>query len=100
MADALPRLLREAGVARPDVILSGATGVASLAEEEAQGLKAALPDTRIRATGDVIGHPIEAVPPFGAAIAAALCAEGRAREVAITSVGHRSGEGVIRVVAA
>lgn len=100
VADALPRLLREAGVSRPDLILSGATGVASLAEEEAQGLKAALPETRIRATGDVIGHPIEAVPSFGTAIAAALCAAGKAREVAITSVGHRSGEGVIRVVAA
>ncbi|MET0429726.1 MAG: beta-ketoacyl-ACP synthase, partial [Microvirga sp.] len=52
VAEALPRLLREAGVETPDVILSGATGVASLAAEEAQALKTALPDTRIRATGD------------------------------------------------
>jgi len=100
VAEALPRLLREAGVETPDVILSGATGVASLAAEEAQALRSALPGAPVRATGDVIGHPIEAVPPFGAAIAAALCAAGKAREVAITSVGHRSGEGVIRIVAA
>ena len=98
VAEALPRLIREAGVTRPDVLLSGATGVRSLAEEERTALAQALPDSEIRTTGDLIGHPIEAVPVFGAALAAALCAAGKARDVAITSVGHRSGEGVIRVI--
>jgi len=96
----LGRLVGEAGIAAPDVVLSGATGVADLADEEVAGVRAVLPDTRIRATGDIVGHPIEVAAPFGAALAAALCATGEAREVAVISVGHRRGEGVIRVLAA
>lgn len=94
----LTRLIGEAGIERPDVVLSGATGLADLAAEEIAGLDAALPGARIRATGDMIGHPMEVAAPFGAALAAALCAAGSAAEVAVTSVGHRRGEGVIRVV--
>ena len=94
----LTRLIAEAGIERPDVVLSGATGLSDLAAEEIAGIHAALPGAGIRATGDVIGHPIEVAAPFGTALAAALCAVGSAREVAVTSVGHRRGEGVIRVV--
>ena len=94
----LTRLIAEAGIERPDVVLSGATGLSDLAAEEIAGIQAALPGAGIRATGDVIGHPIEVAAPFGTALAAALCAFGSAREVAVTSVGHRRGEGVIRVV--
>ncbi|UMY18378.1 beta-ketoacyl-ACP synthase [Methylobacterium organophilum] len=96
----LGRLLGEAALGRPDLVLSGATGVADIAEEEVRAIRAALGETRIRATGDVVGHPIEVAAPFGTALAAALCAAGQASEVAITSVGHRRGEGVIRVVSA
>lgn len=96
----LVRLIGEAGVERPDVVLSGATGLTDLAAEEIAGIRAALPEAGIRATGDLIGHPLEVTAPFGAALATALCAVGSAREVAVTSVGHRRGEGVIRVVAA
>ena len=96
----LKRLIGEAGISeKPDLVLSGATGVADIAEEEAAALRNTLPGVPVRATGDIVGHPIEAVPPFGAALAAALCEAGQTREVAITSVGHRRGEGVIRVVA-
>ncbi|MFF8800152.1 MULTISPECIES: beta-ketoacyl-ACP synthase [unclassified Methylobacterium] len=96
----LARLIGEAGIERPDVVLSGATGLSDLAAEEVAGIRAALLETGIRATGDLIGHPLEVAAPFGAALAAAFCAAGSAREVAVTSVGHRRGEGVIRVVAA
>ncbi len=96
----LTRLIGEAGVARPDVVLSGATGLADLAAEELAGIRAAFPEADIRATGDLVGHPMEVAAPFGAALAAALCAAGSASEVAVTSVGHRRGEGVIRVLAA
>ena len=96
----LTRLIGEAGIERPDLVLSGATGLADLAAEEVAGIRAALPGAGIRATGDLVGHPMEVVAPFGAALAAALCAAGSAKEVAVTSVGHRRGEGVIRVLAA
>lgn len=95
----LRRLIGEAGISAPDLVLSGATGVADIAQEEARALREMMPGVTVRATGDIVGHPIEAVPPFGAALAAALCDAGQAREIAITSVGHRRGEGVIRVVA-
>ncbi|CAO4153410.1 beta-ketoacyl-ACP synthase [Methylorubrum aminovorans] len=94
----LTRLMGEAGIERPDVVLSGATGLSDLAAEEIAGIHAALPGVGIRATGDIAGHPMEVAAPFGAALASALCAVGSAREVAVTSVGHRRGEGVIRVV--
>ena len=96
----LTRLIGEAGIARPDVVLSGATGLADLTAEEIAGIQAALPGVGIRATGDIVGHPMEVAAPFGAALAVALCAVGSAKEVAVTSVGHRRGEGVIRVLAA
>ena len=100
VAESLTRLIGEACLERPDVVLSGATGLADLAAEEIAGIHAALPGAGIRATGDIVGHPMEVAAPFGAALAAALCAVGSAREVAVTSVGHRRGEGVIRVLAA
>ena len=98
MTKSVTHLIGEAGIAKPDVVLSGATGVADLADQEVEALCAALPNVKIRATGDMIGHAIEAVAPFGAALAAALCDAGAAKEVAISSVGHRFGEGVIRVI--
>jgi 3-oxoacyl-[acyl-carrier-protein] synthase II len=54
----------------------------------------------VTALGDLTGHTLETVAPFGAALAAGLVAEKGLREVAVTVVGHRRGEGVIRVTAA
>lgn len=96
----LRRLIDGAGFGKPDLVLTSATGVADLAEQERAALDATLPDAPVRATGDLVGHPIEAVAPFGAALAAALCDAGSAREVAVTCIGHRRGEGVMRVSAA
>ena len=102
VTDALLRLARLQSpcveVHANNLVVLDATGLADLAAEEIAGLHAALPGARIRATGDMIGHPMEVAAPFGAALAAALCAAGSAAEVAVTSVGHRRGEGVIRVV--
>jgi 3-oxoacyl-[acyl-carrier-protein] synthase II len=100
VAGSLESLWQQAGIASPDRILSGATGVAPIAAEERSALARLAPEAPVRALGDVVGHGLEVVAPFGAALAAALVAAGRAREVAVTAVGHRRGEGVLRVCAA
>ena len=100
VAGSLETLWRQARIAAPDRVLSGATGVAPITEEERGALGRLAPGIPIRALGAVIGHGLEVAAPFGAALAAALVAAGRAREVAVTAVGHRRGEGVLRVVRA
>jgi 3-oxoacyl-[acyl-carrier-protein] synthase II len=100
VAASLDGLWRQAGIAAPDCILSGATGVAPISAEERDALGRIAPKARLRALGDVIGHGLEVVAPFGAALAAALVAHAGAREVAVTAIGHRRGEGVIRLVPA
>ncbi|GJD49861.1 hypothetical protein OPKNFCMD_2596 [Methylobacterium crusticola] len=87
------------GLARPDAVISGATGCAGITAEEAESLGRLAPGAPVRALGDVTGHTLEAAAPFGAALAAALVAQGGAREVAVTVVGHRRGEGVLRITA-
>jgi 3-oxoacyl-[acyl-carrier-protein] synthase II len=87
----------EAG-ARPDaLVLSGATGVAGITTEERDALAALSPGSTPRATGDCLGHAMEAQAPAGAVMAAALVARGDAAEAVVTSVGHRRGEGVLRL---
>lgn len=98
VADSLGALWRQSGIAAPDAILSGATGVASITAEEGAALSRLAPGVRVRALADVIGHGLEVVAPFGAALAAGLVAAGAAREVAVTAVGHRRGEGVMRLL--
>ncbi|MBE7248884.1 MAG: beta-ketoacyl-ACP synthase [Actinomycetospora chiangmaiensis] len=100
VAASLDGLWRQAGVASPDRVLSAATGVAPITAEEGDALARLAPGAHIRALGDVVGHGLEVAAPLGAALAAALVADGRAREVAVTAVGHRRGEGVLRVVPA
>ena len=100
VAASVGHLIEAAGVTHPEAVLTAATGVAPITAEENEALRRAVPDAPIRATGDMIGHPIEVAAPFGAALAVALCASGRAREVAVSCVGHRRGEGVIRVTSA
>jgi 3-oxoacyl-[acyl-carrier-protein] synthase II len=97
VAASLRRLWTEAG-ARPDaLVLSGATGVAGITTEERDALAALSPGSTPRATGDCLGHAMEAQAPAGAVMAAALVARGDAAEAVVTSVGHRRGEGVLRL---
>ena len=76
---------------------SGATGVKGITDEERDAIRAFAGAAAVHATGDLVGHAMEAQAPIGAALAAGLIAEGRAGEVLVTSVGHRRGEGAIRV---
>jgi 3-oxoacyl-[acyl-carrier-protein] synthase II len=100
VAASLGALWATTGVAAPDAVITGATGVAPITAEEGQILAHLAPGAPITALGDVTGHSLETTAPFGAALAAALVAEKGLREVAVTVVGHRRGEGVIRVTAA
>lgn len=95
LGEAWPKL----GAARPDRVLSGASGVFPATAEEHAALSLLAPGARVSDLGDLIGHPMEATAPAGAALAAGLVAAGRAQDVVVTSVGHRRGEGLVRVVA-
>ncbi|RDI62347.1 beta-ketoacyl-ACP synthase [Microvirga subterranea] len=83
--------------ARPDVVLSGATGVKGITEDEQAALAALAPNAAIHATGDLVGHTMEAQAPIGVALAAALIADRKADEALVTSVGHWRGEGAVRL---
>ena len=95
LGEAWPRL----GAARPDRVLSGASGVAPATDEEHEALALLAPGAPVSDLGDLIGHPMETTAPAGVAIAAGLVAAGTARDVVVTSIGHRRGEGLVRVVA-
>lgn len=95
----LDALWRQAGIARAEAVLSGATGVAAITDEERTRLSALAPGLPVHALGDLIGHGLEVTAPFGAALAAGLVAERGLAEVAVTAVGHRRGEGVLRLMA-
>jgi 3-oxoacyl-[acyl-carrier-protein] synthase II len=82
------------------VVVSGATGLGGITEEEQATLRDLAPGTRPRATGDLIGHTVEVQPIAGLALAAGLVAAGDAPEAVVTSVGHTRGEGMMRLVAA
>jgi 3-oxoacyl-[acyl-carrier-protein] synthase II len=97
IAAALGRLTDTLG-ARPDIIVSGATGVAGITGDEMAALSTLAPGAAVRVTGDVTGHMLEAQAPAGVGLAAALVAAGEAGEALVTSVGHQRGEGVVRVV--
>jgi 3-oxoacyl-[acyl-carrier-protein] synthase II len=77
-------------------VFSGATGLAAATAEERSALGVLLPNAHVVATGDMIGHSIEAQFPFGVALAAAAIAKGELMEdsVLVTSVGHHRGEGL------
>ncbi|WP_026597045.1 beta-ketoacyl-ACP synthase [Methylobacterium sp. 77] len=94
----LSALWDKAGIT-PDAVISGATGVGGITGEEGAALAELAPGVFVTALGDVTGHSLEVTAPLGAALAAALIAEGRARNVAVTTVGHRRGEGVVRLSA-
>ena len=97
VAAALERLWAQAGAGPEAVVVSGATGVAGITDEERTALAALAPRCRPHATGDAVGHTMEGQALFSTALAAALIAAGEAREAVATSVGHRRGEGVARL---
>ncbi|WP_210496501.1 beta-ketoacyl-ACP synthase [Microvirga antarctica] len=90
----------EALEAKPDVVISGATGIKGITEDEQAALAALAPNAAIHATGDTTGHMMEGQAPAGLAIAAALIARGQSNEALVTSVGHWRGEGCVRVTKA
>jgi 3-oxoacyl-[acyl-carrier-protein] synthase II len=81
----------------PDVVISGATGVQGITQEEREAIRGFAGDAAVHATGDLVGHPMEAQAPIGAALAAGLISSGKAGDVLVTSVGHRRGEGALRL---
>jgi 3-oxoacyl-[acyl-carrier-protein] synthase II len=78
-------------------VVSGATGVAGLTDAERAVLGDLAPQARPYATGDVVGHTMEAQALFSVALATALIAAGQVREAVATSVGHWRGEGMVRL---
>jgi 3-oxoacyl-[acyl-carrier-protein] synthase II len=97
VAASLRRLWAETGSGPEALVLSGATGLAGITAEEWDALAELKPGSTPRATGDLLGHAMEAQAPAGAVIAAALLARGDAADAVVTSVGHRRGEGVLRL---
>ena len=86
--------------ASPDLVISGATGIKTITEEEQSALADLAPGATIHASGDLIGHTLESQAPAGVALAAALIAEGKAGEALVTSIGHWRGEGAVRLIKA
>jgi 3-oxoacyl-[acyl-carrier-protein] synthase II len=84
--------------AKPDAIVSGATGVARITEEESEAAAAIAGNAALHATGDLVGHMMEGQAPAGVGLAAALIARGGAGEALVTSVGHWRGEGALRLM--
>ncbi|HEV2558661.1 MAG TPA: beta-ketoacyl-ACP synthase [Microvirga sp.] len=97
VTDALRRQVDALG-AKPDVVISGATGVAGITAEERAALDPV--GAPVHATSDLVGHTMEAQAPVGAALAAGFIAAGRAGEALVTSVGHWRGEGALRLTRA
>ncbi|MFD2248994.1 3-oxoacyl-[acyl-carrier-protein] synthase II [Pseudochelatococcus lubricantis] len=81
-------------------VLSGATGVAGVTEEERGSLTKLVPGIPVHATGDMFGHTLEAQFPLGLALATAAVEAGRLHQAVVTSVGHKRGEGLALVEAA
>lgn len=98
--NSLLRLWNRLRVGPRPAIVSGATGVVGITEEEQGALCELAPGIRPHATGDVIGHTMEAQPIAGFAVAASLIAAGDASHAAVTSVGHRRGEAVMHLMSA
>jgi 3-oxoacyl-[acyl-carrier-protein] synthase II len=87
---------RAAGDFKPisGTILSGATGIAGITEEERGALAKLMPGAPVHSTGDIFGHMIEAQFPAGVALAAAAIKDNYFRQAVVTSVGHMRGEGL------
>ncbi len=93
VAASLRRLVAKLGPVAPGTLaISAATGVAGITGEEASVIDG-LPDAKRVATGDLLGHAVEAAFPVSVALAAAALAAGQAAEALVTGVGHWRGEG-------
>ncbi|RXT50901.1 beta-ketoacyl-ACP synthase II [Bosea sp. Tri-44] len=101
VAKALDELLAGFGPLAPDaLVISAATGCAGITDEEAAAIAKAVPDARRTATGDLVGHSIEAAFPISVALAAAALSTGAAKEAIVTGAAHWRGEGAARLVKA
>lgn len=80
--------------------ISAATGCAGITEEEAAAIAKAAPGARRVATGDLVGHAVEAAFPVSVALAAAALSSGAATEAIVTGAAHWRGEGAARLVKA
>ena len=97
VAASIAKMWSDAGVGADAAVLSAATGVKCITEEE-QGALRDLAHAQPQALGDVIGHTMEPQAPAGVAMATALIAGGETDEAVVTSVGHKRGEGLVRLV--
>jgi len=79
--------------------VSAATGVAGITAEEATAV-ATLPGGHRVATGDLLGHAVEAAFPVSIALAAAALSTGQAAEAVVTGAGHWRGEGAAHLLKA
>ncbi len=101
VAKALDELLSGFGPIGADALaISAATGCAGITEEEAAAIAKAAPKARRVATGDLVGHAIEAAFPISVALAASALSTGAANEAIVTGAAHWRGEGVARLVKA
>ena len=98
VAASLERMWKEVGAGADTAVLSGATGVKGITEEE-QATLGKLTQGQPRALGDLIGHTMEPQTAAGVVLGAASIARGEAGEAVVTSVGHKRGEGLVRLVA-
>ncbi len=89
-----------AAVGQVATVISGNTGFASAASEEAQALATRAAGARMVLSGDMIGHSIEAQFAFGVALAAGGLSAGKlAGPIAVTGIGYHRGEGLVTVEA-
>lgn len=79
--------------------ISAATGVAGITAEEAIAI-ATLSGARRVATGDLLGHTVEAAFPVSIALSAAALSMGQAEEAIVTGAGHWRGEGAAHLLKA
>lgn len=93
----------------PDAVLSGASGVSDITQEESDWLTSTFPGAPVRAFGSLTGHGVEAHFPLGIALAAIAArkrqlfsplesveadAPAQAESILVTTVGHYRAEGL------
>ncbi|WP_293798568.1 beta-ketoacyl-ACP synthase [uncultured Bosea sp.] len=98
---ALTTLLGGFGPIAGDALaISAATGCSGVTAEEAAAIAATAPTAKRTATGDLVGHGVEAAFPVSVALAAIALSAGQAREAIVTGAGHWRGEGAAHLVQA
>lgn len=98
---ALNTLMSGFGTTGSDTLaISAATGCAGITTEEANALAKAAPSAKRIATGDLVGHGVEAAFPVSVALAAIAVSGGQAKEAIVTGAGHWRGEGAAHLIQA